>query len=120
MSSISPRDGFDYCSKANILPSALKGGAIIAGGLLAFNLLVDKPVIGDVLVGYRRTMHRFIRKVGGKSFNDRQIMDAGAMGFIDTLAILGTALFAGRLGFAKGKPAPTDLNDLDPDKGLGR
>ena len=118
MSSISPKDGFDYCSKASVLPSTLKGRAIIAGGLFAFNFLVDKPVVGDVLVGYRRATHRFFRFVGGKNFNDRQMLDAGAMSLVDGISLLGFSLFAGRLGLVKGKPTPTNIQDIDPNKGL--
>lgn len=116
MSNISRRDGFNYRGKSDILLPALKGGGVIAGGLFAFNFLVDKPVIGDVLVAYRKTMHRFFRAISGRHFTDRHLLDAGALSFLDGLTFVGVALFAGLFGAGKGgRKTPTQLDDLAPD-----
>lgn len=69
MSRVPPTE-FDYRGKAEILPAVLKGGTLIAGGLLAFNTLLDKPVIGDALVAYRKTMHKLFKNIGGEHFSD--------------------------------------------------
>lgn len=114
MRHISPKDGYNYRCKSEIFLPALKGGSIIAGGLFLFNRLVDVPGIGDTLVSYRRTMHRFFRTLGGPKFTDRHWMDAGAMSLIDAITISGFTLIAGRLGLLGGgqKALPPGVADL--------
>lgn len=96
--SLDPSNGFDYRSKADILPAVLKGGALIAGGLLSFNYLVDKPMIGDVLVTYRKTMHRFFKSLSSGHIKDPQLLDAGAMSALDLITLSGAAVTMGSLG----------------------
>jgi len=100
---------FDYRQKADILPAVLKGGTLIAGGLFAFNSLLDKPIVGDALVAYRKTMHKFFRMLGGEHFSDPNILDAGAVSAIDVLtfaSIVAAGGIAGRLG-QMGKSSPS-------------
>ena len=102
-------NGFDYRSKADVLPAVLKGGALIAGGLLTFTFMLDKPVVGDALVAYRKTMHKFFKAIGGSHFKDPAILDAGAMSAVDFLTFTSVAVLggiAGRLGLFGKKPPP--------------
>lgn len=119
MSRVPPTE-FDYRGKAEILPAVLKGGTQIAGGLLAFNTLLDKPVIGDALVAYRKTMHKLFKNIGGEHFSDPNILDAGAMSAIDVLTFAGVAAaggIAGRLGLLKSlPPSSKEASSISPGR----